>query len=141
MILPKLEYGDKPYDGTSNKLTCKLQTLQNRCLRTCLIPKQHIPTIRMQDVCKIANLKARRKMHLQLYMFKQKNNPEIVNTRNTCTRLHDAVVFTTLKPNSKKYKINVFYKGAIAWNELSVVVRNSQTYIILKDYIRYETVS
>ena len=102
MILPIPEYGDILYDGTSNKLTCKLQTLQNRCLRTCLIPK-HIPTIRMHDVCKIANLKACRKMHLQLYMFKQKNNPEIVNTRNICTSLHDAVVFTTLKPNSKTY--------------------------------------
>ena len=112
MILPILEYGDILYDGTSIKLTCKLH-----------------------DVCKIANLKARRKMHLQLYMFKQKNNPEIVNTRNICIRLHDGVVFTTLKPNSKKFKINVSYKGAIAWNELSVAMRNSQTYIILKDIL------
>ena len=135
MILPILEYGDILYDGTSNKLTGKLQTLQNRCLRTCLIPKQHIPTIRMHEICKIANLKPRRKMHLQLCMFRQRNNPAIVNTRNVCTRLHDAVLFNTLKPNSGKYKVNVFYKGAMACNTLSVVARNAQTYVILKDLL------
>ena len=45
MILPVLEYGDILYDGTNKKLLDKLQTLQNRCLRTCILPHQHVPTI------------------------------------------------------------------------------------------------
>ena len=110
MIVPVLEYGDTWYDGANLKLTGKLQILQNRCLRTCLMPNQHIPTIRLHEVCNIAKLNMRRKMHLQLYMYKQKTNLGIVNTRNISTRIHDAIIFTTKKPNSEKYKLNVFIK-------------------------------
>ena len=81
MILPILEYGDLLYDGTNKKLLGKLQVLQNRCLRTCLLPNQPLPTIRIHEICGIPNLIARRKMHLQLYMFKQKYNLNIVNSR------------------------------------------------------------
>ena len=77
----------------------------------------------------------RRKMHLHLYMFKQNNNNMIVNIRNVYTRAHDAVLFMTVKPNSEKYKRNVFYKGAVAWNCLSVTVRKMQTYLSIKDYL------
>ena len=139
MILPVLEYGDILYDGANMKLTGKLQTLQNRCLRICLMPNQHTPTIRLHEVCTVAKLGMRRNMHLQLYMYKQKNNLSIVNTRNLGTRLHDAILFTTKKPNSEKYKLNVLYKGALAWN--SVAIRKSQTYIILKDILNEKLIS
>ena len=141
IILPVLEYGDTLYDGANLKLTGKLQILQNRCLRTCLMPKQHIPTIRLHEVCNIAKLNMRRKMHLQLYMYKQKTNLSIVNTRNIATRIHDATIFTTKKPNSEKYKLNVLYKGAMAWNSLSVVIRKSQTYITLKNVLNEKLIS
>ena len=49
--------------------------------------------------------------------------------------MHDAISFTTMKPNSEKYKKNVLYKGAIAWNALSVAIRKSQTYLTLKDLL------
>ena len=114
MILPVLEYGDLLYDGTNKKLLGKLQVLQNRCLRTCLLPNQPLPTIRIHEICGIPNLIARRKMHLQLYMFEQKSNHNIVNNREICTRAHDAVLFTNVKPNSEKYKTNILYKGALA---------------------------
>ena len=64
MILPVLEYGDILYEGANKKLIDKLQVIQNRCLRTCLLPNQHIPTIRLHESCEIANLISRRKMHL-----------------------------------------------------------------------------
>ena len=135
MILPVLEYGDILYEGANKKLIDKLQVIQNRCLRTCLLPNQHIPTIRLHESCETANLISRRKMRLQLYMFKQKHNNCIVNDRNVYTRSHDAILFTTVKPNSEKYKNNVLYKGAIAWNGLSVAIRKSQTYSILKELL------
>ena len=141
MIVPVLEYGDTLYDGANLKLTGKLQILQNRCLRTCLMPNQHIPTIRLHEVCNIAKLNMRRKMHLQLYMYKQKTNLGIVNTRNISTRIHDAIIFTTKKPNSEKYKLNVLYKSAMAWNSLNVVIRKSQTYIILKNILNEKLIS
>ena len=123
MILPVMEYGDILYDGANKRLTGKLKVLQNRCLRICLLPRQHTPTIRQHELCNIANLNMRRKMQLQLYMYKQKHNVTIGNLRNVNTRSHDDLLFTTLKPNSEKYKNNVFYKGAIAWNSLSVAIR------------------
>ena len=141
MILPVMEYGDILYDGASKKLTGKIQVLQNRCLRTCLLPDQHIPTIRLYEICSIANLNMRRRIHLQLNMYKQKNNLSIVNTRKIATRIHDATLFTTIKPNSEKYKMNVLYKGAMAWNSLSVNIRKSQTYISLKDVLNEKLIS
>ena len=72
MILPVLEYGDILYDGTNKKLLDKLQTLQNRCLRTCILPHQHVPTIILQQLCDLGNLKMRRNMHLQ-YICLNKN--------------------------------------------------------------------
>ena len=55
-------------------------------------------------------------MHLKLFMFKQKNNVEIVNNRHICTCANDALMFRTVRPNSKKYKTNVFYKGALEYH-------------------------
>ena len=65
----------------------------------------------------------------------------IVNIREIPTRIHDAVLFTTIKPNSEKYKMNVFYKGALAWNSLSVAIRKSQTYLSIKDLLNEKIVT
>ena len=109
MTLPVLEYGDILYDQTNRKLLDKLQTLQNRCLRTCLLPKEHIPTIRLHELCSICNLCMRRIMHLQLYMYKQKGNIFLVSNRDVRTRAHDAVLFQTAKSNRENYKKNEFF--------------------------------
>ena len=127
-----------PYDGAIKKFTGKLQVLQNCCLHTFLPPKKHIPTIRLHKICIVANLEMRRKIRLQLDMFKQKHNFNIVNTRNVATRIHDAVLFTTFKPNSRKYKNNVIYKRSIVLNSLNVAI---MTYIILKDMSNEKLIS
>ena len=53
---------------------------------------------------------------------------KILNKRNVRTRAHDAILFTTTKPNNEKYKRNVFYKGALLWNNLTATERNIQNY-------------
>ena len=63
-------------------------------------------------------------MHLNLFMYKQKDNVHIVNRRNINTRAHDALLFITQKPNNEKYKQNVFYRGALSWNDSPVAERN-----------------
>ena len=40
------------------------------------------------------------------------------------TRLHNALVFKTYKPNNEKAKANVFYRGAMLWNTLGANYRN-----------------
>ena len=64
-----------------------------------------------------------RDVQLNLFMYKQQTNLEIVNMRKVNTRAHDALLFTTKKPNNEKYKQNVFYRGAVSWNGLPVPER------------------
>ena len=66
-------------------------------------------------------------------MYKNKSNCKILNTRNVRTRLHDAPVFITKKPNCEKYKANLFYNYAISWNKLAVHTRNIETYDMFKN--------
>ena len=120
MILPVIEYGDILYDGCNAKISSKLQSLQNRTLRIVYYEMYHIPVIYLHESCNIAKLDLRRKMHLLLYMYKQKTNVSIVNSRVINTRAHDALLFIMEKTNSEKYKNNVLYKGPILWNARSV---------------------
>ena len=81
-------------------------------------------------------LKERKALPLNLYMFKQKGNVLIINNKNVRTRAHDAILYTQIKPNNKKYKRNVFYKGALLWNSSAAIEKNIETYSAFKSYKR-----
>ena len=132
MILPVMEYGDVAYDNSDAKLLDKLQIIQNRALRICLNRNEDVPVILLHRNCNIAKLAVRRIAHLRMFMFKQKHNEMIVNRRDVYTRAHDALLFTTKRPDNEKYKRNIYYKGAVRWNELSVKTRNINKYEIFK---------
>ena len=83
--------------------------------------------------CKVAKLHVRRIVHLRMFMFKQKENEQIVNRRNINTRAHDAVLFNTERPQNEKYKRNIYYNGALRWNELIVEDRNIVMYKSFKE--------
>ena len=61
-------------------------------------------------------------------MFKMKTNVNHLNMRDIRTRLHDAPVFELIIPTCEKYKNNVFYNGAVLWNNLTTETRNIETY-------------
>ena len=82
MIMPILEYGDILYDGSNQFLLGKIQTLQNRCLRICNYEPYHVPVIYLHEIANVSKLVFRRKMHLLLYMFKQKTNMNIVKYKS-----------------------------------------------------------
>ena len=132
LILPIVEYGNILYDGSNQTILAKMQTLQNRGLRNVYYKQYHVPVILLHEVCELAKLNLRRKMHLLRYMFTQKSNVDIVNFRVINTRLHDALVFINEKPNSEKYKNNVLYKAPELWNARSVQDRNIESHDILK---------
>ena len=136
MILPLIDYGDILYDGSNRVLLKKIQTLQNRCLRTCVFKNYHIPVKDLHEICTVSTLNMRRIMHLKLFMFKQRENMNFVNNRKVNTRAHDAILFVTKRPNSEKYKLNVYYKGALLWNEMTVPERSIETYDELKVYLK-----
>ena len=132
MILPYLDYGDIFYMNANSIQVKKLQTLQNRALKICHTI-QNIPTNILHQSAQIPKLIPRRESHLRNFMFKNRSNPNIINVRNVRNRLHDAPVFTTKKPNCEKYKANVFYIGAMSWNQLPVHIRNTETYDLFKN--------
>ena len=132
MILPYLDNGDIFYMNANSVQVKKLQTLQNCALKICQsIP--NIPIDILHQSARIPKLIPRRVTHLRNFVFKNRSNSKNVNTRNVRTRLQDAPVFTTYKPNCEKYKANSFYIGAISWNQLPVHIRNTKTYDMFKN--------
>ena len=132
MIIPYIDYGDIFYMKSNVTQVKKLQTLQNRALRICHA-RPNVPINILHQSAKISKLIPRREAHLLNFMFKNRKNIKRLNNRNVRTRLHDAPVFITSKPNSEKYKANVFYNGAISWNDLPVHIRNIETHNIFKN--------
>ena len=57
-------------------------------------------------------------------MHKQSHKREPLKKREIRTRLHDAPVFMTYKPNNEKARQNVLYREANAWNLLTSSDRN-----------------
>ena len=50
-------------------------------------------------------------------------------------------LYIIIKPNSEKYKRNVFIAGALAWNSLGVVTRKSQTHLSIKDVLNEKVIA
>ena len=57
-------------------------------------------------------------------MHKQSHKKDLLKKAKLRTRLHNAPVFMTYKPNNEKARQNVLYRGANAWNSLSSADRN-----------------
>ena len=136
MILPYLDYGDIFFINSNSNQLKKLQTLQNRALKICINPEPDVTVEEIHQSVQLSKLNVRREVHLVNFMFKNKSNNKYVNNRNVRTRLHDAPVFITIKPNIEKYKNNVFYYGAVKWNNLPVNVRNIETYDKFKSTLK-----
>ena len=128
IIAPLIDYGDIIYAGTTCKNLDKLQSLQNRGLRICINENDHFSINTLHSRCKIPKLLDRRIYNLRKYMFKQKNNMELVIQREIRTRRHDAIIFETCRPNLEKYKKGTIYRGVMEWNELDVNTRKIDTF-------------
>ena len=136
MIAPIIDYRDVVYMGGTKEGLDRLQKLQNRALRICLDLRHYLPTILLHQQTQTANLITRRSCNIKKYMFKQMDNIELIKRPKVNTRLNDAVVFVTSKPNLEKYRNNPLYRGALVWNALSPELRNIETYVRFKDYCK-----
>ena len=132
MIAPLIDYGNIVYSGTSVRNLDKLQSLQNRGLRICINDNQYYSTDLLHHRCKVPNLDTRLTYNLRKYMFRQKNNMELVVQREIRTRRHDAVIYETCRPNLEKYKKGAIYRGIVEWNNLDVNTRNIETFCEFK---------
>ena len=128
MILPYLDYRDIFFINANSDQLKKLQSLQNRALKICFSTQPNINIEALHQTLLLPKLDIRREAHMVNFMFKLKNDVRYLTVRNIRTRLHEAPVFNTVKPNREKFKQNVFYYGAMKWNGLSVDIRNIASY-------------
>ena len=108
MILPVIEYGDVIYGGAKGKPINRLQKIRQRILRMCIYTNEHIETDQLYIMCKTTKLELRREVHLNLFMFRQQTNIDIVNLRRLNMRAHDALVFKKKKNQIMKNINKVF---------------------------------
>ena len=112
------------FSGTSLENLNKIDRLFYRGLRICLNFNYNLSK---DDVCRdynISTLDIRRNLHLLLFMHRQKHCVSLLKISNVRTRLHQAPVFWNYKPNNEKARLNVLYRGALAWNNLPAYERN-----------------
>ena len=124
MILVLIEYGSIIYAGTTNKNLDKLDKLFYRGLRICDGTHAMVSREKLRNDCRVDTLSHRRNIHLLLFMHKQTTNNNLLKRTNIRTRLHQAPVFKTYKPNNEKARQNILYRGASLWNELPSNDRN-----------------
>ena len=131
------EYGDVIFSGTSITNLSKIDRLFYRGLRICLNFNYVLSKEDLCDECHIETLGARREVHLLLFMHRLKNCDNLLRKSNVNTRLHQAPVFWSYKPNNERARLNVFYRGALSWNSLTANERNldfNEFKILVKKY-------
>ena len=110
MGLSLIEYCDIIYGGTSQGNLSKIDQLFYRGLRICLNNNKAQPKTELCKSCRVAPLKDRNLSHLLLFMYKQKDNIQLLKMPEIRTRLHNAPVFYTYKPNNEKARANIFHR-------------------------------
>ena len=132
MLLPYFDYADVIFHKANVKDTGKLQTLQNKCLRICLRKERRFSTDGAHKEANVPFLTDRRTAHVNNFMFIRKRNKSLINNKEIRTRAHDAPLFNVEMPRCETFKRSVGYFGSSQWNNLPVVMRNTETYLGFK---------
>ena len=132
MLLPYFDYADVIFDKALNKDIRKLQKLQNKCLKICVGKERRFDTNAIHKIANVPFLKDRREAHVLNFMYIRKKNGRLMNNREIRTRAHDAPLFNVGIPRCEAYKRSVGYFGAVGWNNLPPVIRNTATYLAFK---------
>ena len=132
MILPYFDYADIIYDKANQGYLDKLQRVQNRCLKICMLTNIKTDTDLVHSHTKVSKLENRRKVHLRNFMFQRKSNADLLDAIVVGTRARDAPLFKTEFPRYEAYKRSVLYNGATEWNSLSAEIRNVDQFLPFK---------
>ena len=129
MILPYLDYGDL-ITYTLPKKT--LDIFLDRALKICYRPRNHIPAPILHISAYVELLHKRRPCQVYSFMYKQQINVNMLDLRKIYTHRRDTVLVKTHHPKCDKYNTNIFYSGAIVWNNLPVDIGNINAYVKFK---------
>ena len=132
MLLPYFDYADAIYDNSNAIDLNKLQRLQNKCLRVCLGRDRRFSTEAAHKKANVPFLADRRKAHTLNFMYKRKDRTELLNLIQIRTRAHDAPLFKVIVPRCEAFKRSVGYAGAVSWNSLPPMLRNTDSYLAFK---------
>ena len=128
-----LEYADVFLYAAPQRIRKKLQTLQNKALRSALCKSKYTRSLELHNEANILKLKDRRHVHVLLHMFQLAQMPDFklwkahkpvgVRTRSSKKKL-----LTLRKPTNEKYKKSITYQGPKLWNNLPGYMQKIQSY-------------
>ena len=123
MILPYFDYGDIIYMASNIPEIRKLDKNHIRGLRISFKTQGKIDNNELFRLANISNLENRRKVHLRNFMYRNKKKCIIKDDTTIVTRGNSGPTFKVTKPNCEAFKRNVYYTGAIEWNNLDADIR------------------
>ena len=132
MVIPYFDYTDIVYDKANQNDLNKLQRMQNKCLKICLLKDMRTDTDIIHSTVKTAKLEFRRKVHLRNYMYSKLHVDTLLDDVLVNTRARDAPLFKVITPTLETFKRSVLYNGALEWNNLSTVLRNANHILSFK---------
>ena len=132
-ILPYFDYGDIFYNKTYLRTIDKLQKLQNRALRLCLLHDSRYNTNLLHRESKVPFLGARRHTHLLNFVYPRTRDPSYTTECNRNLRRYEAPILHEIFPNNESFQRSILYQGAIAWNVLPIEERTIDNHLSFKN--------
>ena len=134
-ILPVIDYNDLIYNFLNKQQQQKLQRTQNRALRI-VFRGNNLSVAEMHERAGLNQLEMRRELHLLTMMYSRAGDQSYVDSTLRHTRRAEAILLKVPRPHSNKLTNAPVYKGATAWNELPVTVRQSKTELAFKNRVK-----
>ncbi len=129
-ILPIIEYGNVLYRNTNKSNLCKLQRIQNHCIKVCLNLDPRSDTKVIHEKAKLNFLEDRREKQILKLMFERTKEDiylEKPNEEQRQTRSMSAPKLKFPKFKNNQAKKAVIYEGSILWNNLPNIIKKSET--------------
>ena len=138
-ILPVIDYTGFLIISCNISDRLDLQKLQNHALRICynVRIRDRVSIAQMHSQSNLLSLEQRRKKQLLGLMFIYKHRHLDV-ARVHIHRTQAALVFSFVREryNCVKYRNSPYYKGALLWDDLHVMIKNSTTLIFFKNQLK-----
>ena len=135
-IMPYFDYGDVIYMGGQKSKLEKLQRLQNRALRICMLKPHRFNTDHLHRAGRVPKLESRRAAHLHNFAYSLAEKPINLKRQSRTTRSSGAPVLNTYLVKCAAYSRSSYHMAAIAWNNLPPKSRQIKTYIEFKHHER-----
>ena len=123
MILPYYDYGDIIYMSSNIPEIKKMDKNHIRGLRIGFKIQGKIEDKDLFNLANISNLENRRRVHLRNFMYRNKKKCVMKDDNSITTRHNSGPTFKVMKPNCETYKRNVYYAGAVEWNNIDADIR------------------